>query len=93
MRGSTVACSPAYTQPTLGARSPHAVAGSAVVLLAGILSRDFVSITSLLVLLAHKFSCPYQLPSDVTVVVIQREVRDGREAQCTAHCLTAERLK
>ena len=41
---------------------------------AGILTRDFASITLLLVLLAHKFQCPYQLPSNVVLVIAHREV-------------------
>jgi len=40
----------------------------------GILKKDFVSIAKLLVLLAHEFRCPYQLPSNIEVVVVHREV-------------------
>lgn len=41
----------------------------------GIQERDFFSICRLLVALAHEFKCPYQLPSNVEVVVVHREVR------------------
>lgn len=39
----------------------------------GILNKDFVSISKLLVELAHEFKCPYQLPSNVEVIMVHRE--------------------
>jgi len=41
----------------------------------GIMNQDYVSILRLLIMLAHKYHCPFHLPSHVDVVVVHREVR------------------
>jgi len=58
----------------------------------GILKKDFVSVAKLLVLLAHEFKCPYQLPSNVEVVIVHREKLStgGVSSKTSRHVITGD---
>lgn len=61
-------------------------------MLAGILEKDFVSVTRLLVMLAHELQCPFQLPSNVEVVIAHRvNHKDGSVSNKTSrHMITGD---
>jgi len=61
-------------------------------ILEGILEKDFVSIARLCVELAHKLKCPYQLPSNIEVVVVHREPlkTGGSMTKTSRHRITGD---
>jgi len=58
----------------------------------GILKKDFAATSRLLVELAHEFKCPYQLPSNVEVVIVHREklVTGGVSSKTSRHMITGD---
>jgi len=58
----------------------------------GILKKDFSATSKLLVQLAHEFKCPYQLPSNVEVVIVHREKlsNGGVSSKTSRHMITGD---
>ena len=55
----------------------------------GVIEKDFVSIARLCVQLAHKLKCPYQLPSNIEVVVVHREsMKSGSMTKTSRYPIT-----